>query len=259
MGICSVLAIIPFLCSAPADEPPEDEEQVIEAQPAPEVAIGVLAPPPASRRVSDLQVLPPSRGAAIETPVQRRAQQGAETFSEWVDQNWGDERSVAAVPATPEPRFDLGVMDDRAYAADVAAEPSRELYGEPAPELYGGTGPALVRLEPPALPAYVQPEPARRSFVRPYRRERTSEPQVALNYTPRPDPGKIESAAVAASAGGAWDAAAALADGSISFAEPEVFTRRGQQVQADGIAARKQREMRRVERELRRLARNRGE
>ncbi len=128
MGICKVLAIIPFLCSAPAEEP---EEQVIEAQPAPEVEVSTLTPPTASpsdsapalrlvpdaeapnvpdaspassavfttatppvRPVSEYQVLPPaSGGAPVSEPAttQQASGENAGSFSEWVNQNWGDE------------------------------------------------------------------------------------------------------------------------------------------------------------------------
>jgi hypothetical protein len=109
MGICNVLAIIPFLCSAPADEAVEPEEQVIESSPAVEVEMNTLAPPPGTassapefvaatpsiRRVSEYEVLPPSgAGEVAYTPSQAAPQatsEDANSFSDWVNQNWGDE------------------------------------------------------------------------------------------------------------------------------------------------------------------------
>jgi|GEM_PF-1897478 len=108
MGICNVLAIIPFLCSAPADEV-EPEEQVIESSPSAEVEMNTLAPPPGTassapefvaaspsiRRVSEYEVLPPSgAGEAAYIPSQAAPEtsgEDADSFSDWVDQNWGDE------------------------------------------------------------------------------------------------------------------------------------------------------------------------
>ena len=110
MGICSVLAIVPFLCSAPAEEPAEPEEQAIESAPAPSVEMGTLiapdggvyepefAPTPSVRHVSDYEVLPPSGsgGEGTYTPQTAAApEQEAGSFSEWVNQNWGDETDTA--------------------------------------------------------------------------------------------------------------------------------------------------------------------
>lgn len=110
MGICSVLAIVPFLCSAPAEEPAAPEEQVIESAPAPAVEMGTLiapdggvyepefAPAPSMRHVSDYEVLPPSgSGEVAYTPQTASAPtQEANSFSEWVNQNWGDETETDA-------------------------------------------------------------------------------------------------------------------------------------------------------------------
>jgi len=122
MGICKVLAIIPFLCSAPAEEP---TEEVIEAQPVPEVEVTTLTPPPTPgstevvqeptpepvpvsefglppapsvRPVSEYEVLPPSSTtdtAEAPTEVGPPAGQGADNFSEWVNQNWGEDEDEA--------------------------------------------------------------------------------------------------------------------------------------------------------------------
>lgn len=109
MGICSVLAIVPFLCSAPAEEPAEPEEQAIESAPAPAVQMGTLIAPdggvyapeyasaPSMRHVSDYEVLPPSgSGEVAYTPQSASTpSQEANSFSEWVNQNWGDETEAA--------------------------------------------------------------------------------------------------------------------------------------------------------------------
>jgi len=111
MGICSVLAIIPFLCSAPADDQ-QPEEQVIESAPSEAVEVGTLiapdggvydpapyeefeaAPLPTMRHVSDYEVLPPAGDPDVTyAPQAASAPTNAEanTFSEWVSQNWGSE------------------------------------------------------------------------------------------------------------------------------------------------------------------------
>jgi len=110
MGICSVLAIVPFLCSAPAEEPAAPEEQAIESAPAPAVEMGTLiapdggvyvpeesAAPSTIRHVSDYQVLPPSGSADAGYTPSTAAQNDApaNNFSEWVNQNWGDETDTA--------------------------------------------------------------------------------------------------------------------------------------------------------------------
>ena len=121
MGICKVLAIIPFLCSAPADE--QGDQESIEAQPVPEVEVTTLTPPPTPgspevvqeptpepvpvsefvlppapsvRPVSEYEVLPPSSTTATaEAPTEAGPLpgQGADNFSEWVSQNWGEDEA----------------------------------------------------------------------------------------------------------------------------------------------------------------------
>jgi len=118
MGICNVLAVIPFLCSAPAEPPQDPDQQVIESAPSENVEVGTLIAPdggvynpsqdedttaePSMRRVSDYQVLPPQGDPDVTyTPQPANAPASsntaeANTFSEWVSQNWGSDTNTDA-------------------------------------------------------------------------------------------------------------------------------------------------------------------
>jgi hypothetical protein len=106
MGICNVLAILPFICSAPADAPAEEEQEIL-ATPAPQVEMGTLTPPPGievapapetaaapgMRPVADYEVLPPSAPADVAYAPAGNAydrDDDIENFSDWVSRNWGE-------------------------------------------------------------------------------------------------------------------------------------------------------------------------
>jgi hypothetical protein len=113
MGICNVLAVIPFLCSAPAEAPQDPEEQVIESAPSPDVEMGTLiapdggvyepepeyAPAPSVRHVSEYEVLPPSAEPTVTYAPQTASAAGsgeANSFSDWVNRNWGEDADSAS-------------------------------------------------------------------------------------------------------------------------------------------------------------------
>ena len=183
MGICNVMAVVPFLCAGAPEEPEHDEEQeqeqvghVIEAQPAPEVGMTVLESPSDAtvRNITEYEVLPPATGYRDTiTPEEAAAEnatvaqtQSPSTFGEWVGANYTDE------PTEP-------TLADRNQEPPARATTTPSVVATSTPTIQ--PLPAPARREPVAV-ATTTPDPLRAAPIR--RTPVTTTPTI----TPTPEP-----------------------------------------------------------------------
>ena len=221
MGICNVLAVVPFLCAGAVEEPEQEQEEevvghVIEAQPAPEVELGVLdAPGEGSvRPLAEYQVLPPStayRDSLTEEEIEAAqeelfATEQPATFGDWVGQNYAGQQEVQTPPTlasrepTPEIRTELRspvvVATSTPTAAPTVTATPAPVRTQPVhqePVVVATVTPEPVVVEPayqePVVTAAVNPTPV---TTQPVTRQPTiAEPTVQANevdlatlYTP---------------------------------------------------------------------------
>ncbi len=281
MAICTMLVVIPFWCTREPEheEDVRDNELVVEAQPAPEVAAEPLVP---SGGLRELQVREPASarqaaeaprlmGPDVVEPDEVSIQgdiQGApdpRLYGQGAGTTWTPTATyVPSTPAPSDPAPDVRLRSTPAPASAPVPEPMDEEF-------------AVARARPaPAARPIPQPVPQPQPYaepVPPYEPDGTTEmaalPSRAESVLPSVTEVQRFSSAPATRApatrpvpvraairpNGQLNLASLLASGELTSTAPEPFAESSDNHEAQGIAQRKDRRFRRAIRETERAAR----